>query len=62
MAHDQLHDRRQFQRLRYPHTEHPTIELMGHEYPVCEISEEGIARIKIVHNNISGEYYIHKLN
>ena len=27
-----------------------------------EISEEGIARIKIVHNNISGEYYIHKLN
>ena len=42
MSHDHVNERRQFQRLRYPHTERPTVELMGHEYPVCEISEEGM--------------------
>ncbi|PJC85863.1 hypothetical protein CSW98_12460 [Vibrio sp. HA2012] len=42
MAQQDYHDRRQCIRLRYPHTERPTIELMGHEYPVCEISEKGM--------------------
>lgn len=42
MAQQHLHDRRQFVRLRYPHTERPTVEMQGHEYPVCEISEQGM--------------------
>ncbi|PWI33585.1 hypothetical protein DI392_08955 [Vibrio albus] len=42
MTQQHFHERRQFFRLRYPHTERPTVELDGQEYPVCEISEQGM--------------------
>lgn len=42
MAQQTYHERRNFIRLRYPQTKRPTVELLGHEYPVCEISEEGM--------------------
>lgn len=42
MANPTFHERRQFTRLRYPQTKRPTVELSGHEYPVCEISEQGM--------------------
>ncbi len=38
----QFHEKRKFFRLRYHQDQRPTVELFGHEYPVCEISEEGM--------------------
>lgn len=42
MAQHQLHEQRKCVRLRYPQMKRPTIEMLGQEYPVCEISEEGM--------------------
>lgn len=42
MAQEQNSEKRRFVRLRYPQTKRPTVELLGQEYPVCEISEEGM--------------------
>lgn len=42
MTHQTDHEKRKFIRLRYPQTKRPTVELLGHEYPLCEISEEGM--------------------
>ncbi len=42
MTQQSFHEKRKFIRLRYPQTKRPTVELLGQEYPVCEISEEGM--------------------
>jgi len=41
MEHDDPIQRRQFFRLRYPKNERPRAKVLGHDYWVCEISEQG---------------------
>lgn len=42
MTQEQFHEKRRFVRLRYPQTKRPIVEVLGEQYPVCEISEEGM--------------------
>lgn len=41
MEQDDLIQRRQFFRLRYPKSARPRAKLLGHDFWVCEISEQG---------------------